>query len=876
MSSVDKAPSTVYLKDYKVPHFLIERVTLKFDLSPTATIVTSDLVFSRNPASDEAGAALALDGDELKLLDISLGGMVLSSDGFTQSDTKLVVHDVPDHGVLRLTTEINPEQNKALAGLYRSSGMYCTQCEADGFRRITFFPDRPDVMSRYRVTIVGDASENPVMLSNGNCVDSGQTDDGRNWVTWDDPFPKPSYLFALVAGDLHCHTSSFVTQSGRDIELRVYVEHENADKTDHAMNSLKHSMRWDEERFGLEYDLDLFMIVAVNDFNMGAMENKGLNVFNSKYVLASPASATDQDYEFIESIVAHEYFHNWTGNRVTCRDWFQLSLKEGLTVYRDQEFSGDMGSRGVKRIADVRTLRSRQFREDAGPTAHPIRPDSYIETNNLYTATVYEKGAEVIRMMANLLGRDGFRSGMDLYFERHDGQAVTCDDFVAAMADANKVDLGLFKRWYTQAGTPVLSVDSHLDDGKLTLNLSQHTSPTAGQELKLPLHIPVRMALLDLNGDPLPLIVNGESLGTETVLELTRAKQSWTFEALPAHVIPSLLRGFSAPVELNHELSRTDKLILLAKDSDGFSRWNTSESLAYDEIFQLLQSQKAQRDMQVNGDYVDACRQLLSQVIDKSETDYALVAELLKTPSEADVVGRLNEVDIDAVANAVACLRKQLAEGLYDLAQTIYHELAPVDAATRSLRNLCLSFLCQGGDQTAADDYTTQQIAHSKTMTDVLGALSPMVTSGLPSADSSLAAFRNKWKGSQVVLTKWFALQASVPKAETIDAVRTLTKDPLFAEQNPNLVSSLFSTLSQTNPVAFHRADGAGYTLLADEVLRTNDFNPQLAVRLVSGFNNWKKITGPRQQMMKAELNRISVSGGLSRGVFDIVNRALS
>ncbi|MFT5063855.1 MAG: aminopeptidase N [Gammaproteobacteria bacterium] len=876
MPSAKPAPSTVYLKDYKVPPFLIERVTLKFELSPSETIVTSDLVFSRNPESSEPDAKLKLDGDELKLLEISLGGMVLSSESYTVSDTQLELLDAPDNGVLRIVTQVNPEENKALAGLYRSSGMYCTQCEADGFRRITYFPDRPDVMSRYQVTVVGDAKENPVMLSNGNCIAFGTNKDGRHWVTWDDPFPKPSYLFALVAGDLHCNTSGFTTQSGRDVELRIYVEHENADKTDHAMQSLKRSMRWDEERFGLEYDLDLFMIVAVNDFNMGAMENKGLNVFNSKYVLASPASATDQDYEFIESIVAHEYFHNWTGNRVTCRDWFQLSLKEGLTVYRDQEFSGDMGSRGVKRIADVRTLRSRQFREDAGPTAHPIRPDSYIETNNLYTATVYEKGAEVIRMMANLLGRDGFRRGMDLYFERHDGQAVTCDDFVAAMADANNADLKLFKRWYTQAGTPVLRVESQLDDGILTLSLSQNTAPTAGQELKKPLHIPVRIALLDLNGDPLSLVVDGEAKGDETVLELTQAQKTWKFSGMPAHVIPSVLRGFSAPVELSHDLSRTDKLMLLAKDSDGFSRWNASESLAYDEVSQLLAAREDNQPLQINRDYVDACRDLLEQVSDGSETDFALVAELLSTPTEADVVGRLTEVDIDAVAEAVQALNTQLSEGLYDIALNVFTHLQPVDAVSRRLRNHCLRMVCRGGDPAISDGYVVEQIADSKIMTDVLGALSPAVTYGLPSAAAELAAFREKWKGSQVVLTKWFALQASVPHADTVDVVRELTKDSLFAEQNPNLVSSLFSTLSQNNPVAFHREDGTGYTLLADEVLRTNDFNPQLAVRLVSGFNNWKKVVGPRRQLMKDELNRISAAGGLSRGVFDIVNRALS
>jgi aminopeptidase N len=465
---------------------------------------------------------------------------------------------------------------------------------------------------------------------------------------------------------------------------------------------------------------------------------------------------------------------------------------------------------------------------------------------------------------------------MDLYFERHDGQAVTCDDFVAAMADANNADLKLFKRWYTQAGTPVLRVESQLDNGILTLSLSQNTAPTAGQELKQPLHIPVRIALLDLNGDPLPLVVDGEAKGDETVLELTQAQKTWKFSGMPAHVIPSVLRGFSAPVELSHNLSRTDKLMLLAKDSDGFSRWNASESLAYDEVFQLLAAREDNQPLQINRDYVDACRDLLEQVSDGSETDLALVAELLSTPTEADVVGRLTEVDIDAVAEAVQALNTQLSEGLYDIALNVFTHLQPVDAASRRLRNHCLRMVCRGGEPAISDRYVVEQIADSKTMTDVLGALSPAVTCGLPSAAAELAAFREKWKGSQVVLTKWFALQASVPHADTVDVVRALTKDSLFAEQNPNLVSSLFSTLSQNNPVAFHREDGTGYTLLADEVLRTNDFNPQLAVRLVSGFNNWKKVVGPRRQLMKNELNRISAAGGLSRGVFDIVNRALS
>ncbi|MFO1421902.1 MAG: aminopeptidase N [Candidatus Competibacteraceae bacterium] len=875
-------PKTTYLRDYTPPAYRIPAIDLRFELDEDRATVCSRLRIVRAEATP-AGTPLALDGQHLELVALELDGAPLAADRYRLDPDRLTLLDPPESFELTAITRIQPRDNTSLQGLYQSGGNFCTQCEAEGFRRITYFLDRPDVMAVFTVTLVADKARYPVLLSNGNPVASGELDDGRHWATWRDPFPKPCYLFALVAGHLESIEDRFVTRSGREVTLRIYVEPENLDQCEHAMYSLKQAMAWDERRFGLEYDLDLYQIVAVGDFNMGAMENKGLNIFNTKYVLAKPETATDADYQGILGVIGHEYFHNWTGNRVTCRDWFQLSLKEGLTVFRDQEFSSDLGSRGVKRIEDARILRSSQFPQDAGPMAHPVRPDSYIEINNFYTVTVYNKGAEVIRMIQILLGRDGFRRGMDLYFQRHDGQAVTCDDFVAAMADANGADLGQFARWYHQAGTPELTVGDRYDPAarRYTLTVRQSCPPTPGQSTKEPFHIPLAMGLLDTDGRDLPLQLAGEDApqGTSRVLELREPEHAFHFINVPARPIPSLLRGFSAPVKLNSTESDDDLRFRLAHDSDDFNRWDAGQTLAIRAILALVAERQAGREWTLAESFSAAFGRALA-----SGADPALLAQVLALPGENYLAEQMEVVDVDGIHAARLFVMRTLAERLRESLRATYQTLHVRDRedyridsdaiGRRALKNTCLDYLMQLDDaETRA--LCLEQFHSASTMTDQLGALAPLTNCDGPERAAALAAFYARWRHEPLVVDKWLTLQATSRLPGTLDVVRELMAHEAFNLRNPNKVRALIGAFSQANPLHFHAADGRGYTFLADRILALNPFNPQIAARLMAAFTRWRKYDPIRRQGMRSQLGRILSAPDLSPDVYEIAAKSL-
>ena len=743
----EASPRTIYLKDYRPPAFLLESVDLHFNLMDAATEVRASLNFYRNPECSERPADLKLDGEKLELIATSLDGEALAENNYKQDSESLTVFNVPDKFKLETQVRIFPEKNTELEGLYLSSGNYCTQCEAQGFRKITFYPDRPDVMTVFTVTIEADKNSFPILLSNGNPLEEGNAEAGRHWLKWHDPFPKPAYLFALVAGDLTCTSDEFITQSGRKIDLQIYTESHNADKTDHAMRSLKRAMRWDEERFGLEYDLDIYMIVAVDDFNMGAMENKGLNVFNSKYVLARPDTATDADYVAIEGVIAHEYFHNWTGNRVTCRDWFQLSLKEGLTVFRDQEFTADMTSASVKRIDDVRMLRTHQFAEDASPMAHPIRPDSFIEINNFYTLTVYEKGAEVVRMYQSLLGRDGFRKGMDLYFKRHDGQAVTTEDFLAAMSDANDADLSQLQNWYEQAGTPELKITDEWDERNSTYKIKVEQSILSGKQAE-PLLIPLEVGLLDKQGKDMPLKeTNGRFV--DSVLKILKPAETFVFTDLSERPVPSFLRGFSAPVKLRYNYSDAQLAFLMAHDNDDFNRWDAAQDLATNVLLKIVDDIQNGNDLLVSPHLLDAFTRLLE---DKS-ADPALLAEALTLPSEIYLAEQMDVIDVDAIHQAREFLRVMLAKKLQERWLNIYENNQTdgdysADAESmgkRGLKNVALAYLLTLNNQDLRDR-ALQQFTHAGNMTDTMSAMRALVMANCPEGEVVLKDFHERWQ----------------------------------------------------------------------------------------------------------------------------------
>ncbi len=879
----DTPHATIYRKDYTPPDFLVDTIDLLFELGEETTRVHSKLAVRANPAAGPGTKPLRLDGQRCVLIKLTLDGADLPGDKYTIDGEGLTIPEVPSAFSLEVTTELRPQDNTFLEGLYRSGGMFCTQCEAEGFRSITYFPDRPDVLAVYTVTIAADRQGYPVLLSNGNLKESGELPGGRHYAVWNDPFPKPCYLFALVAGDLVCTEGNFTTCSGREVTLRIFVEERNRDKCGHALRSLQKAMRWDEETFGREYDLDLFMIVAVDDFNMGAMENKGLNIFNSRYVLASPETATDDDYRAIEEVVGHEYFHNWTGNRITCRDWFQLSLKEGLTIYRDQEFSADMESRGVKRISDVRLLRTHQFPEDGGPMAHPVRPDSYMEINNFYTMTVYNKGSELIRMMRTILGADGFRRGMDLYFQRHDGQAVTVEDFVRAMEDGGKKELGQFRLWYEQAGTPILSVDGSFDKttGIFTLKVRQSCPPTPGQQEKKPFHIPLAMGLLGRDGRELPCKLAGETApGPATrILEIRNAEETFVFTGLPSEPVPALLRGFSGPVRLSYPWSREDLVLLMAHEKDPFCRWEAGQQLAIQLMLGLVADLQAGRELRLDPGFVAAFRETLAS----GEHDKDFLAEALTLPSEAYLSDLMSVADPDAVHQARQFVRKSLAEQLraefLDVREqcrgTAPYAVDDGRAGRRRLANLCLSYLMTLEKQEIID-LCLGQFRSADNMTDVMGALVPLASCDCPERPVALDEFYGKWRDDRQVVDKWFSVQASSTLPGTLDEVTRLLEHPAFELTNPNRFRSLVGVFSQANLVRFHAADGSGYRFFGGQMVRLIPVNPQVSARLLTPLTRWRRFDPARQAMMLDQLRRIKALPDLPRDVFEVVEKSLA
>ncbi|MDZ7788166.1 MAG: aminopeptidase N [Halofilum sp. (in: g-proteobacteria)] len=879
MKNDQATPKPIRLADYTPPAYTIETADLRFDLDPATTRVTATLRVRRHAGAP--GDPLVLNGEHLDLISVAIDGSELGADAYSTDDRTLTIPEPPESFELTVVTETHPQDNTALEGLYQSSGNFCTQCEAEGFRRITYFLDRPDVMATYSVTIVADKTDYPVLLSNGNPVDAGELDDGRHWARWEDPFPKPCYLFALVAGDLACHEDTFTTHSGREVTLRIYTEPHNEGKTDHAMASLKKAMRWDEETFGLEYDLDLFQIVSVDDFNMGAMENKGLNVFNSKLVLANPDTATDADFQAIEAVIAHEYFHNWTGNRITCRDWFQLSLKEGLTVFRDQQFSADMGSAPVKRIEDVRMLRTQQFPEDNGPMAHPVRPDHYIKIDNFYTLTVYEKGAEVIRMMHTLLGEEGFRKGMDLYFQRHDGQAVTCDDFAAAMADANGRDLTQFKRWYSQAGTPHLKVEEAYDEkaSEYYLTVRQHTPPTQDQTDKQPVVIPLRMGLIGRDGEPVHVnLSHRETTESECVLEITEEEQTFVFEDVPERPVASLLRGFSAPVILERDLDDDTLRFQMKHDTDAFNRWDAGQTLFRRRVIAAM----ADLDNGLAPKLPEPDAEAFREVLNSETLDDALKAEALTLPSAEAVGEDLETIEPDKLVQARDTLINQLAEALEEDLKRTYGLRAndseyTLDAASigrRRLKNLCLSYL----GHLERNEYiqlAIDQINVERNMTDVIAGLRVLSHLDIPEREEELNAFYEKWKHDPLVTDKWLALQATAKRDNVVEDVKRLMEHPAFNRRNPNRIRSLIGAFAMANFEGFHRADGEGYRLLADFVIELDPVNPQIASRLVQAMIRWRRFDGVRQNALEMELRRVMSASSCSENTYEVVSRAV-
>lgn len=876
-----ETPQPIFLKDYEAPRHDLLAVELGFVLDPDDTVVTSRIhVRSRSGQAE----ALRLDGRALKLERISVDGHELAYSAYELDERRLVIREIPPECIVEITTRIAPAANSALMGLYLSNGIYCTQCEAEGFRRITYFPDRPDVMTRFKVRIEADKAACPILLSNGNPVGGGDLADGRHYALWEDPFPKPAYLFALVAGDLACLEDEHVTASGRKVALKLYAEASAIDQCGHAMDSLKRSMKWDEEVYGLEYDLDLFQIVGVGDFNFGAMENKGLNIFNTSALLARADTSTDVDFQQVERIIAHEYFHNWTGDRVTCRDWFQLTLKEGLTVFRDQQFSADMHSEPVKRISDVVLLRETQFAEDAGPLSHPIRPDSYVEINNFYTRTVYEKGAEVIRMLHTLLGPELFRKGIDTYFARHDGQAVTCEDFVRCMADVSGRDLSHFMRWYSQAGTPEVEMTRSYDaaSGSLHLSFKQSTPATPGQTEKLPLHIPIRLGLIGADGVPVAVQLQGENepQGNSRVLELTEGQQSFTFVGLESEPVPSALRGFSAPVRLRSDLSETELLHLLTHDEDAFNRWEAAQTLASRTIVEQIR-RPAQPGTVVES-VGEGLIEALGTALRQAEQDPAFTARILSLPGRSYIAQQLGEIDVDAMHRVFKAFQNTIGRRLAGELQAAYGAMVAIDDGTtgtraiaaRSLKNLALGYLTIS-DSERFRRLAIDQFHASRMMTDRLAALRALSEAQAPEAAGLLDEFYQEWRNEPLVVNKWFALQAGIEDEAAPDRVRELLAHPAFTARNPNRVRAVLGTFSMANLIGFHRIDGAGYTLLADKIVELDERNPQVAARLLTAFGRWRRFDATRQRLMRGQLERL-LKLSLSRDSFEIANKSLN
>jgi aminopeptidase N len=880
---------TVRRTEYRPPPFLFDRVTLEFDLDPAATHVTATLAVRRNP-SVVNGGPLCLDGDDLELVSVELDGRALPGAAYEVSAARLVVPVVTDRFTLKTVCRIRPSANTELMGLFVSNGSLFTQCEAEGFRRITFFADRPDVMAPYTVKLRADKARYPVLLANGNLVEHGELEGGRHFATWDDPFAKPSYLFALVAGTFDALEERIARASGREALLQIFVEPGNLDRTQHAMLALKRAIAWDERRYGLELDLDRFMIVASNDFNMGAMENKGLNIFNAKYVLAHPNLATDSDHAAVEAIVGHEYFHNWTGNRVTCRDWFQLSLKEGLTVFREQEFVADLmpdaWSRGVRRIDDVRTLRATQFPEDGGPMAHPVRPDTYQEIGNFYTATVYEKGAEVVRMMQTLVGVDGFRAGMDLYIKRHDGQAVTCDDFVAAIGDANGRDFTQFKRWYAQAGTPRIAVAARHDAAAKTfdLTLAQSTPATPGQPVKEAFHIPFAVGLLARDGTDLPLRLEGEPLagGATRVLELTQSTQTFRFIGVTAPPVPSLLRGFSAPVVVDIGYSDDELAFLAANDSDPFNRWEAGQRMAIGRLIALTDRAEAERPLELD----DAFVRMMQTTLADASLSPAFKEQALTLPAESFIGDQRRVIEPEAIRRARRFVLRELGRRLAPQWKATYDAMAvdgpyspdPASAGKRALRNLALTYLVDG-EVPGALDLAREQLVAATNMTEAQGGLAAIVNSAAPYKADALVQLARLWSHEPLLMNKWYQLQATAiaqsGEPPVAERVRLLTQHPGFSLANPNNVFALLRSFCIDNEAEFHRRDADGYTLWIDAVLALDRINPTVASRIARALDRWRRFAPDRQQAMRGALEEVSSAEHLSRDVREIVTKAL-
>ncbi|WP_038901486.1 aminopeptidase N [Dickeya dadantii] len=869
---MSQQPQVKYRHDYRAPDYTITDIALDFDLHPeqTRVIAVSQVVLQGEP-----GAALKLDGEGLKLLSVQVDGQDWQAHRVLEGGLELT--GLPEKFTLRIETEISPAANSALEGLYQSGDALCTQCEAEGFRHITYYLDRPDVLARFTTRITADKARYPYLLSNGNRVAQGELDEGRHWVEWQDPFPKPCYLFALVAGGFDVLRDSFITRSGREVALELFVDRGNLDRADWAMTSLKNAMKWDETRFGLEYDLDIYMIVAVDFFNMGAMENKGLNIFNSKYVLAKAETATDKDYLGIEAVIAHEYFHNWTGNRVTCRDWFQLSLKEGLTVFRDQEFSSDVGSRPANRIDNVRVMRGAQFAEDASPMSHPIRPDQVIEMNNFYTLTVYEKGSEVIRMMHTLLGEEKFQAGMRLYFDRHDGSAATCDDFVQAMEDASSVDLSQFRRWYSQSGTPVVTVRDDYDAAtrQYRLHVSQMTPVGADKQPKLPLHIPLDVELYDTEGQVIPLRQKGQKLGS--VLNVTEAEQTFVFDDVPCQPVPSLLREFSAPVKLNYSWSDEQLTFLMRYASNAFSRWDAAQSLLANYIRLNVARYQQKQPLSLPMHVVDAFRGVLLD----DKLDPMLASQILSLPGENEMAELFEIIDPDAITAVRQSLTQTLAQEMADELLAVYranklasYRVDQQDMGKRALRNVCLSYLAFA-DREQADALAAAQFTDADNMTDSLAAMAASVAAQLPCRDTLLAAFDERWHQDGLVMDKWFALQASSPASDVLSRVRELLNHRSFSLNNPNRLRSLVGSFCAGNPSAFHAVDGSGYQFLTEMLSDLNTRNPQVASRLIEPLIRLKRYDSGRQALMRQALETLKGLENLSGDLFEKITKAL-
>lgn len=853
-------PEIKYLKDYKPSNYLIEETHLTFELNESKTVVTARLHIVANPENRESNR-LVLEGVDLKLLSIKIDDQYLSESGFSVDKNQLIIYEAPEKFVLQTVVEINPSANTSLEGLYKSGDVFCTQCEATGFRNITYYLDRPDVMASFTVKIIADKGRYPIILSNGNKIDSGDISDSLHFATWKDPFKKPCYLFALVAGDLASIKDTYITKSKRKVNLEIYAFKQDIDKCHYAMQSVKDSMKWDEDRFDLEYDLDTFMIVAVPDFNAGAMENKGLNIFNTKYIMVSDKTATDRDFELVQSVVGHEYFHNWTGDRVTCRDWFQLSLKEGLTVFRDEEFTSDLNSRDVKRIEDVRVIRSAQFVEDASPMSHPIRPDSYIEMNNFYTVTVYEKGAEIIRMIHTLLGESDFQKGMKLYFERHDGQAVTCDDFVNAMADANNRDFSLFKRWYSQSGTPNIKVTESYcaESHKYSLTLEQNTPPTVDQKEKQTLHIPVKMGLITPTGENIK----------EQVIELKEQKQTYTFDNISAKPVASLFRDFSAPVKVENKRTEKDLLHIVNYDNNAFNRWDSLQQIATNIIL---------NNDDVNDEFLNVFRSILND----QNLDKALISNALAIPGESTIAEEMPVILVDNISFARNKVLNQLADKLKDDWLAVYkkccdnelYNLSQQQITKRKLKGVCLSYLMNASDQKIGTDLAQQLFDSADNMTDQQTAFSALLQSNDKQVrDKAVRKFYKQWKNEDLVVNKWLLSQAQMTNGDVLNQVKKLVEHAAYNPKNPNKVYSLIGGFG-ANFSQYHKSDGSGYDFMADMVLELDKTNHQVAARLARNLMSWKRYDTSRQNMMKTALEKIKASNP-SKNVFEIISKSL-